>query len=155
MKKMFPDPKQLKKIEFWGGEPSYGLPRVYNTIDQAIKYYPNLQSFMMSTNLTTPTWLDDFYSFLKVFKNYPERCFTFYLQLSLDGPTEINDGNRGTGVTEKFTKNFYKLINNLDNILQDIPNVSIFAHFKPTLDNNSIKQLQTKESIINYYQFFE
>lgn len=155
MKKMFPDPKQLKKIEFWGGEPSYGLPRVYNTIDQAIKYYPNLQSFMMSTNLTTPTWLDDFYSFLKVFKNYPERCFTFYLQLSLDGPTEINDGNRGKGVTEKFTKNFYKLINNLDNILQDIPNVSIFAHFKPTLDNNSIKQLQTKESIINYYQFFE
>lgn len=155
MKKVFPNPKQLTKIEFWGGEPSYGLPRVHNTVRQVIKHYSNLSEFMMSTNLTTETWLDDFFGFLKVLGEFPERKFTFFLQLSLDGPTKVNDLNRGKGTTEKFTKNFYKLITNLDDFLKDVPNVNIRAHFKPTLDNYSIQLLQTKKDIIEYYQFFE
>ena len=75
MKEMFPDPEQLIRIEFWGGEPSYGLPRVKQTIIDAINYYPNLSTFFMSTNLTTDTWLDDFTNFIQIFKLFPERHF--------------------------------------------------------------------------------
>lgn len=155
MIKVFPDPKQLESIEFWGGEPSYGLVRAINTVEKALNYYHNLNEFMMSTNLTTETWLDDFTGFLRLFKKYPERRIRFDLQLSLDGPTYINDANRGQGVTEKFTKNFSKLIFNVDKILEEIPNLSIHAHFKPTLDNSSIHSLQNKEDIKNYFLFFE
>lgn len=155
MKEIFPDPMQLKKIEMWGGEPSYGLPRAYETIRQALDYYPQLTEFMMSTNLTTPTFLNDFYGFLDLFKAHPSRNFFFSLQLSLDGPTYINDVNRGKGTTEKFSTNFLKLITTIGDKLKEIPNVKISAHFKPTWDSSSFKLLQTKKSLIEYYQFFE
>lgn len=155
MQEIFPDPAQLTRIEFWGGEPSYGLPRVIPTIKKAIAKYYNLHHFMMSTNLTTETWLNDFFSFIRVFKEFPERKFTFNLQLSLDGPTEINDENRGLGVTELFTKNFSKLLFNIDSLLEEVPNVTIRSYFKPTLNDDSISKLQTKTALISYFQFFE
>ena len=154
MKDMFPDPKQLTQIEFWGGEPSYGLYRAIKTSKQAIEYYPNLTQFFMSTNLTTATFCDDFYNFLQIFKDYPNRHFTFDLQLSLDGPTEINDKNRGQGTTKKFIDNFAKLLSSIGKVLDDIPNLNILAHFKPTLDIPSIATLQTKEAVLKYYNFF-
>ena len=155
MQQIFPDKAQLQEMEFWGGEPSYGLPRAIPTVKKALNYYHNLHHFMMSTNLTTDRWWDDFSSFIKIFKDYPERQFTFQLQLSLDGPTYINDENRGSGVTELFSKNFSKLLFNIETLLNEVPNVRIRAHFKPTLDSKSIAHLQTKEAIIKYYQFFE
>lgn len=155
LKKMYPDPKQLIRMEFWGGEPSYGLPRAERTVRQALDYYPNLSEFFMSTNLTTSTFLEDFYGFVKIFKDYPNREFKFDLQLSLDGPTAINDNNRGKGTTAKFTENFAKLITAVDGILADIPNLTILPHFKPTLDADNIANLQTRESIIKYFKFFE
>jgi hypothetical protein len=79
MKKMFPNRGQLQRIEMWGGEPSYGLPRANKTIRQAIDYYTNLNGFMMSTNLTTDTCVEDIYSFLDIFKDYPNRNFEFDL----------------------------------------------------------------------------
>lgn len=155
MKEMFPDPNQLSKIEMWGGEPSYGLPRALPTIEKALNYYPNLTQFMMSTNLTTSTWTEDFYQFISLLKNYPERHFNFYLQLSLDGPTFINDNNRGKGTTELFAKTFSKVLSLMDNWLEEVPNLSIWAHFKPTLDDSCVELLQSKEAIIDYYRFFE
>lgn len=155
MKEMFPNPNQLEKIEFWGGEPSYGLPRVADTIKNVIEYYPNLKEFMMSTNLTTSTWINDFFDFLELLSSYKNRDFFFDLQLSLDGPTYLNDINRGKNVTQKFTENFTKLVVKVDEFLETHPNITIRAHFKPTLDSYSIGLLQDKQSIINYYQFFE
>lgn len=155
MKEMFPHPNQLKEIQMWGGEPSYGLPRVAKTIKDAIDYYPQLFKFMMSTNLTTPSFIDDFFGFLQIFQDYPNRHFEFDLQLSLDGPTYINENNRGIGTTKLFTENFFKLISQIDGILKTMPNVSVFAHFKPTLDESCLDLLQSKERVINYYKFFD
>ena len=155
MKEIFPDPYQLKEIEFWGGEPTYGLHRVEHIIQDAIKYYPRLHSFMLSTNLTTEKGFQDLCHFFTIFKDFPDRQFTFNLQLSLDGPESINDLNRGKGTTKLFTKYFSKLLIEIDPILNNVPNLSIHAFFKPTLDASSLAQLQTKDDIIKYYQFFE
>ena len=78
-KELFPKPEDLIRIEFWGGEPSYGLPRIYDLIPKFIEYYPNLNEFMMSTNFTTPSWFDDFYGFLKILSNYPKKHFHFHI----------------------------------------------------------------------------
>lgn len=147
--------EKLKEVQIWGGEPSIRLDRTYFTIKKLIEYYPNLTNFMMSSNLATETFFDQFYGFLEVLGQYPERKFTFQLQLSIDGPSKINDLNRGKGVTEIFTKNFLKLLESSPSILNNLKNITLKLFFKPTLDASSIKQLQRKKDIIKYYQFFE
>lgn len=154
MKEMF-DQYQLSRIEFWGGEPSYGVYRALPTVEKALDFFPNLNNFFMSTNLTTPTCVDDLINLFKISEKHPERQFIFELQLSIDGPTEINDMNRGKYTTEKFTKNFMSLLLKSRDFLTAHPNVTIEAHFKPTLDGASIMKLQTKESIIEYFQFLD
>ena len=149
-KEMFPDPFQLKKIEFWGGEPSIGLNRTHNTIKSLIEYYPHLKIFMMSTNFTLDDFIDNFNAFLQVLASYPTRKFEFHLQLSIDGPKHLNDKSRGLGTTEKFFNNYIKLLN-----LSIPKNVTLISFFKPTLSNNSIRLLQTKQAVIEYYKFFD
>lgn len=152
IKKMFPSQDQLTEIQFWGGEPMIGLTRTIETIKKVIPYYHNFNKIMMSTNFTLPNWIDIFFEFLDLFNNFPDRKFHFCLQLSIDGTKSMNDSSRGEGVTDKFSKNFYELMNNLDRIPK---NVTLEWFFKPTLDNESIRLLQTKQDIISYYQFFE
>ena len=143
----------LKEIQFWGGEPSMGLHRVYHLIPKFIEYYPNLNTFMTSTNFTIPNWFDEFYGLTNILKNYPERRFIIDLQLSLDGPKYINDKNRGEGVTDLFLNNYQKLMNNIDENLPD--NVELHIHFKPTHTSETISMLQNKEKIIEYFQFYD
>lgn len=154
MTEMF-DKQTLQKIEFWGGEPTYGLVRARPTIDKALQYFSNLHEFFLSTNLTLPDCVDNILNFFNFVENYPERHFTIGLQLSIDGPQKINDFNRGENVTKLFTENFSKLLFAAQEFLDIHPNVTICAHFKPTLDAYAISQLQTKESIINYFSFLE
>ena len=153
-KKMFLQDK-LTQIQFWGGEPFLGMHRAYPTVRRLIGYFPNLKEFMASTNFVSHCFFDEFYGLLKVFGEFPNRQFDFSLQLSIDGPTNINDLNRGKDVTAKFIENFSKLVEDLQNpeILPN--NVRVRAHMKATLDASSIEQLQTKESVLQYFQFFE
>lgn len=90
---------------------------------------------------------------MEQFAQYPERDFRYSLQLSLDGPEYINDYGRGQGTTKKCLKNFQKLVNMMGYSLPQ--NVHLDIHFKPTLDLTSTKMLNSKEKIIEYYQFFE
>lgn len=154
IKKIF-NKENLRRIEFWGGEPSYGLKRSIPTVIKTIQDYPFLKEFMFSTNFTTSTCIKDIVEFCQIFKEFPDRDFILDIQLSLDGPEYLNDLNRGEKSTELFFKNFVKFSKIADNLLDDIQNLTILSHFKATLDKNSIKLLQTKEKIIEYYQYFE
>ncbi len=154
-KEVFPNPQQLKEIQFWGGEPSLHLDRVIPTITSLIEYYPNLEKFVMSTNLAADCFIEQFFKFLNVLKKYPKRHFIFSLQLSIDGPKYINDLNRGKGTTELFSNNFYNLLKDLKSFLINGQNIDVEMYPKATLDISSINQLQTKQAIIDYYKFFE
>ena len=91
---------------------------------------------------------------MKVFGEYPHRNFKYCLQLSVDGPTEINDAGRGTGVTQRCLDNFNILLTRLKT--KELPdNVDLTISIKGTLDNDTMKQLTTKEAIVNYYKFYE
>lgn len=146
--------EKLKEIQIWGGEPSLHLDRTFNTIDKMIKYYPNLNNIMFSSNLTTSCFIDQFSKLVKLLNQY-NRSFTIQLQMSIDGPTYLNDMNRGDKTTELFTKTFSKLMSEVDSLFPIDKNVNLVCFFKPTLDNYSIRLLQSKEKIIEYYKFFE
>jgi sulfatase maturation enzyme AslB (radical SAM superfamily) len=149
----FPKPDQLRRIETWGGEPFMKMERIHPLVHKVINHYPYFDQMFSSTNFSYPEWPDKFFGLMNQFRDYAPRKFTYSLQLSLDGPTLINDTNRGEGVTEKCRANFQKMIDRLPVDLPD--NVILRIHFKPTLDNTSIRLLNSKEKIIEYYQFFE
>ena len=158
-KEMFPDPNQLRSVEFWGGEPSLGLDRTIPTIIRYLDYYTNLDSFFMSTNLTSPTGLKNTCQFFEMLGESSlkyKKKFSFNLQLSLDGPKEINDLQRGAGVTKKFTTKFAELCKAVNKLCSEYPDLNITLQFKPTLTSKIIHDnLLTSDGVIKYYQFFE
>ncbi len=109
---------------------------------------------MFSTNLAHDNAVDEIFHLLSEV-NKCSREITLSLQLSLDGPTYINDTNRGKGVTERFSKNFSRLIAEVDSFLSKNEYITISAFNKSTLDIASIESLQTKEKIIKYFKFLE
>lgn len=153
LKKWFPNPGQLRKIETWGGEPFLHMERIYPLINQIIEYYPYFDNFFSSTNFAYPDWIDKVCGLLDQFAAYPDRSFVVTLQLSMDGPEYINDPNRGKGVTARCTENLDKLLEILPTKLPK--NVTLELAFKQTLDSGSIAQLCSKEKIIEFYQHFE
>ena len=152
-KEVFPDRNQLKEIQMWGGEPTIRMDRAFHTIDAIIDYYPKVEKIMFSTNFTTKNWFEQLYSLLELLGKHRDRIFYLDIQLSIDGPENINDSSRGIGVTNIFKENFNRLIKESS---KKIPNNVYFCYFfKPTLDSKSIRLLQNKESIIEYFKFFE
>ena len=153
VQKYFPYPDQLKRIETWGGEPFLGMDRIHHTLHKIIEHYPYFDQMYSSTNFSYPEWTDKVFNLLEQFGKYPERKFTYELQLSMDGPEYINDMGRGQGVTQRCLENFDKLVELIPNRLP--PNVQLNILVKQTLNNDSIRLLCDKQKIIEYYQYFE
>ena len=145
--------ENLKEVQIWGGEPFLGMHRAYHTIDNFINYFPNLKDFMTSTNFVSHCFFEEFYGLLDIFRKHPNRKFIYSLQLSLDGIKEINDTNRGIGVTDQFIINFERFIKELQDLLPE--NLTLRMHLKPTIDTVSLRKLQTKENVYNQFKFFE
>lgn len=154
VKEYFPRQDMLQSVETWGGEPFLHMDRIYSLIDQLINYYPFFSNMYSSTNFSYSTWLDQFFGLMDCFKKYEYRDFNYCLQLSIDGPEYINDAGRGLGVTQKCINNFDKLINELKNNRLG-KNINLTITLKQTLDNDTLYKLNTKQAIIEYYQFFE
>ena len=150
----FPRKDMLTSFETWGGEPFIHMERLHSTLRKLIEYYPYFQYGYSSTNFSFNDWTNKFFGLMDVFGEYPNRLFHYNLQLSVDGPEEINDLGRGEGVTKRCIKNYQKLIELLKN--GRLPkNIILSIHCKSTLDNATMKMLDTQEKIIEYYRFFE
>ena len=153
IKEYLPNRAQLERLETWGGEPFLRMDRIYPTLHKLIDYYPYFSNMYSSTNFSYPEWTTQVFGLFKQFGKYPERRFSFTLQLSCDGPEYINDSGRGKGTTLKCINNFNKFILLMgDNIP---PNLTVNMTLKPTLSVSTMELLNTKEKIIEYYKFFE
>jgi sulfatase maturation enzyme AslB (radical SAM superfamily) len=153
IKDYFQDRGQLQSLDIWGGEPFLSMERIYPVLHQIIGYYPFFETFSVSTNFSFEGWVDRVLELAKQFGRYSYRDFSLNLQLSCDGYEEINDASRGIGVTARCIANFDNLLARLGNELP--ANVRLQFLIKQTLDRESIKMLQSEESIIKYYKFFE
>lgn len=139
----------LHSIDLWGGEPTIGLPWFIDNMDKFFLYFRNLKTVFLSTNLVYHDALDNLQEFINKLGTY-DRYISFNLQVSIDGPPEINDLGRGNNVTSQFLINFNKLfdLNIPDKIVVDIG-------MKPTLSSETLKLLDSKDKIIQYYKFFD
>ena len=130
------------------------MERIYPLIDKLLDYYPYFTSMCSSTNFSYDEWLDKLLNLLAIFGKRPERDFTFHLQLSVDGPEYINDANRGEGVTKKCIANFDRLIAAAKEG-KIPPNVTLDMTIKGTWDADCIEKLNSKEKLIEFFQFYE
>ena len=154
-KKIFPDPQQLKEIQYWGGEPTLSLTRIHDVTKELINYYPNLKTFLFSTNFVNENWFEQVENFFNIFSYFPTRKFILKLQLSIDGPSYINDIGRGKNTTKKFITNLQIFLKKVKTKKWIPNNLEINLFFKPTLTLEMYKKLQTKQEVYNYYKFFD
>ena len=103
---MFPDKNSLEEVGFWGGEPTIRLDRAFYTLNKLIDYYPNLSTINFSTNFTTKNWFEQIGNLCKLLSNFENRKFRLEIQLSIDGPEDINDLGRGPGTTKLFIEHW-------------------------------------------------
>lgn len=154
IKEYFSRRNQLKRLETWGGEPFLHMDRIYPLVHQLINYYPYFDTMYSSTNFSFDDWLNQFMGLMNVFAQYPYRDFNYTLQLSVDGPPYINDINRGADVSKRCVANFDKLVALIkDN--QFPKNVKLTCTLKGTWDTESIKQLNNKERLIEFFKYYE
>lgn len=152
IREYFPSRGDLRELEIWGGEPFLHMERMFPTLHKLIGFYPFFRRFFASTNFSYPDWTDKLFDTLRQFAPYTPRRFDVHLQLSLDGPEHITDATRGKGTTAKCLENFTRLLERAGEVPE---NVSLFLAFKPTLSVQTMYELDTKDKIIDYFQFFE
>lgn len=156
LKRDFPktDLNNINHISLWGGEPLIGMDRFTPKFLQFKELLPNLNWLDFSTNLTLPNAIEIIEDLLKTIassnKYNDKNQFILDLQISIDGPEELNDVSRGKGVTSKILNNYKKLLK-----LKVPENIKIMVSTKPTLSLESIKDFKSLEYVKNYYKFFD
>lgn len=145
---------QLKRIETWGGETFLHMERLYPLFHQVIDYFPYFSQIYTSTNFSYDAWPDKVMDTFKEFGKHPLRRFQYQLQLSIDGPEDMNDPGRGAGVTSKCLANYRRLMKKIK--YEGLPdNVKVLIVLKPTWSLETLDRFKTKQDLIDYYKFFE
>jgi hypothetical protein len=141
---------KLEHISCWGTEPLTTLPDLQTIMPIIVNKFPKLKHIGFSTNMfLSPGIIIDFVKCLP-----KDKDFKFDIQISIDGPPEITDGNRGEDATKKITTHFYDLLLNLNNI--DLGKLKINFTFKPTIDMGNIDWfLGSTSRLYGYFIFFD
>ena len=149
------DPEYIynaEQIGLWGGEPTLGFERVAPLMLNLIDECYNLNKIFFSTNLVSQNVIDNIHYLMNQLKTIPHKYIKITMQISIDGPRDITDSQRGIGTTDKIITNLKYLI---DNNFFLPSNVDLHVIFKGTIDKDTLPKFLDRNYIINYYKFFE
>lgn len=147
------DIENIEQIQWWGGETTLFLHRATNNLEQFYELFPKLYRFFISSNFVSPRFNEEIELYIRKLEEMSDkygRKMYLELQMSVDGPEEINDKNRGKGVTKKLLENYNKLLN----LKFDKSKVDLLVITKPTLSVDTFYYFDSKEKVIEYYKFF-
>lgn len=131
------DYSELKSISLWGGEPTIGLRRFTPIIIYLCSIYPTIDTIMFSSNYTRDEWPNDLdYLCSELVKL--NKKIVVSAQVSIDGPPEINDLNRG--YTNKIIQNYNKVIEVMNKYLES-SKLEFMISLKSTLIFPQIEEL--------------
>lgn len=89
--------KDIECLALWGGEPSINLPYLTERLDKVYERFPKLNSISYSTNMSKRHLAQNSVDFIKAVlemnRKY-RRSVKVDLQISIDGPPEVNDKDR-------------------------------------------------------------
>ena len=143
---------ELRTLHLMGGEPLLKAQRVIPAIETFVANCRNLDRILIYSNFAHDNVLEPIKLLNEMLGKYSDRRFEVEFQISIDGPADINDKQRGAGVTEKIIANLKELATNKFFVQ---PNLLITVHPKSTIDPKYIDAFLDKDYVINYYKFFE
>lgn len=103
----------IVSLDFWGGEPSLHLNECQDFFDALFKVFTNINSILYSSNFLTN--INNHISFIKLLENNLDHLCHLSIQISIDGPTEINQQTRHYNyqLLQKNVLDFIECLNNI------------------------------------------
>lgn len=149
LKRLFGE--NLEALSLWGTEPMTTLPEWNEEVPKIIDAFPKLGKIFFSTNLFMDSQIIvDFIEHLPKGKE----DLTLNIQISIDGPPEITDKNRGQGGTKKITEHFITLLQKLNDV--DLGKLKVEFVFKSTIDMSNVEWfLESPSRLYGYFFFFD
>ena len=138
----------LETLELWGAEPTIHLDLIADRLKDYKTAFPKLHNFMMSSNYTLPTFINQVEHMLKAMENIKGTEWNFRLQCSIDGTPSITDTNRGIGTTDAILSNLKKLKE-----LKIPSNVNLSVSNKATIDRLSFDNFLHYDFCKEYFDF--
>jgi len=147
----FSSKKSLEFLSLWGGEPTLNFDLLAPELAKIADKYPNLSAISFSTNLSTTlivNYIIDFITHINII-----RPIKFDIQISIDGPSFINDINRRGASAAKIVDNIKYFTNKLiDKNLID----NVTLHTKSTLTiDNIVTLLKYDDKFFEFFEFFD
>ena len=90
--------KEIESLSLWGGEPSLNLPYLQKRLPFIRERFPRVKEIFYSTNISTKKLAQNTIDFAKALVDLnranPDNKIRVHIQISIDGPPEINDVSR-------------------------------------------------------------
>lgn len=145
------DLNSIDQLSLWGGETLLGMDRFIPYIKDFKEVLPSFNTVDFSTNFVIPSTIEITQElFDELSKVAGNETFQVFYQVSIDGPEELNDRNRGKGVTKQVLENYKRLLN-----IKIPENIKVGFSTKPTLSVDSFNYFLSEDNIENYYRFFD
>ena len=146
--------ENLEYISLWGGEPSINLPLLSPKVKGIVEKFSKLKEFSFSTNLSTPELTRNIIEFLDSIEKANltfNKEVNLNLQISIDGPPELNDKNRIGASAEIILSNLKTLLRFINSGHSKFVKLS----FKGTQASDGIEWLSKRENLHRYYSFWK
>ena len=139
---------QITALYFQGAEPTVNADLFAATAYDLLDYFPNVNQIMFSTNaLLSITLYKEFLLPLYKYCEENTREITLTIQLSLDGPLWINDGNRYAGATANTLRAIEEL-NGFEYLKSEYFKIKVIL--KPTITIDNMREMD----VLEYFKFF-
>lgn len=145
---------QIDYVDFWGAEPTLNAPYFADFTIGLLEYFPKIKEIMFSTNAKVGGKIiyDYFVNPIREYCNQHNRKLAFCIQVSMDGPTEMNDEHRYPGATDKILNTIYYLAENYPKEKQPMF-LNIFT--KATVSSEYFERMLDLNYMQNYFEFLD
>lgn len=145
---------QIDYLDFWGAEPTLNAPYFADFTIGLLEYFPKIQEIMFSTNAKVGGQIiyDYFVNPIRKYCEEHDRKIAFCIQVSMDGPTEMNDEHRYPGATEKIRNTLHYLAETYPKEKQKMF-LNLFT--KATVSSEYFEKMLDLDYMQKYYQFLD
>lgn len=142
-------------MDFWGAEPTLNASYFKDFTIELLEFFPNIRELMFSTNAKVggKVIYDYFIDPIRQYCDDHNRKIGFSLQISLDGPTEMNDEHRYPGATEKILDAINYLVQNYP---KEYTKMQLHIFTKATVSDEYYKKMVEDDNFLyHYYSFLD
>lgn len=146
-------------IDIWGGEPTLNTKEIILLMDQMTDICPNIGELRFSSNFALANAgnlvVEMYDELIAMFKRKGlKQGIDVSMQISIDGPPEYTNRNRGFEVAERIKENFALLCNGLKKVHDPVYG-KFGAHTHAVIDTESLIMLGASEGApFRYFNFF-